>query len=118
MTDYMTVVKATAGTTGFSSTQATPTLTTVRAYFGLLEVTRPTVRFDGVTIEPTSTHIWYIPYEQDVYELDVNSLYVKLEGTKERIFKLDKIENYDESDQWLSLYLIDKGFSENYATWA
>jgi hypothetical protein len=118
MTDYMTIVKATAGTTGFESTQATPTLTTIRSYFGLLEVTRPTVRFDGVTITPISSHIWYIPYEQDIYELDLNSLYVKLEGSKERIFKLDKIEIYDESNQWLLLYLVDKGFSENYATWA
>jgi hypothetical protein len=116
MTDYMTIKSSTAGTTDFGDVQAEPTLATIRSYFGYLETVRPSIRFDGVSIDRTSTHYWYIPYEQDIYELDVNSLFVTKEGTKERIFKLNEIENYDEQDRWLALHLEAKGFSENTAT--
>jgi hypothetical protein len=116
MTDYMTIKKSEQGTTDLDDIQAEPTLTIIRSYFGYLEAVRPSIRFDGVSIDRTSTHYWYIPYEQDIYELDVNSLFVTREGTKERIFKLNEIENYDEQDRWLALHLEAKGFSENGAT--
>jgi hypothetical protein len=43
-------------------------------------------------------------------------LFVTKEGIKERKFKLNEIENYDEQDKWLALHLEAKGFSENAAT--
>ena len=118
MTDYMTIKKSEQGTTDFGDSQADPIMTIIRSYFGYLEVVRPSIRFDGISIDKTSTHYWYIPFEQDVYELDVNSLFVTREGAKERIFKLNEIENYDEQDRWLALHLEAKGFSENTTTGA
>ena len=116
MVDYMTIKKSEAGVTSFDDAQATPTLTAIRSYFGYLEVVRPSIRFDGVSIDRNATHLWYIPFEHDVYEIDVNSLFVTKEGEKERIFKLNECENYDEQNRWLALHLEDKGFSENATT--
>ena len=116
MVDYMSIVRSESGTTDFDNIQAEPTMTVIRSYFGYLEVVRPSIKFNGVSIDRNATHLWYIPFEHDVYELDINSLFVTKEGTKERIFKLNEIENYDEQDRWLALHLEDKGFSENTTT--
>lgn len=115
MTHYGVIVNHEASTTGIGDLQATPVQAVVRGYLGLLEKIRDTVRFAGVSIDRSSTHVFYIPFDLDVYELDVNKLFVLVKGRKERRFKLNKIGDYGEQEKWLVLSLEEKGFSENSA---
>lgn len=93
-----------------------PVFTLIDDPIGELEAVKYTRRFDGVSMEDQSadnfTHVGYIPFDQDIYELDVNTMFVEIEATRNRRFKLKGIQDYDEEGQWLQLKLAETGFSD------
>ena len=109
------------GTNPGQSTQAGFTFTDVARMAGCLEqyLSRNSRRFDGVSTEdsagPAFTHEAYITFDQEVYELDYNTLYVRYEGKRDRLFKLKGIVNYGEQDEWLQLHLQETGFADREA---
>lgn len=98
-------------------TQAEEVFTSVyrgAGYFEGMTMIRPTVRFDGVATADSAgtdfTHFAYIPYDQDIYELDTGSLFVRMGNVRQRLFKLKGIINYGEEDTYLQLKLNETGF--------
>jgi hypothetical protein len=71
---------------------------------------KPVSRFDGVNIIQGATHVCYMKFDETVFELDINSLWVEIEFHKNRRFKLLSIENYLEFDKYLALWLQETGF--------
>ena len=117
MTHYLDIYKHEAATTDFGSLQANPTKTKITSMFGYFEAVKPSLRFDGVVIDDKTTHLFYIAFDQTIYELDVNKLFcLKYNPARNRIFKLSNIENYGERDQWLMLSLEEQGFADKEAT--
>lgn len=86
--------------------------TTVESFAGRIEASRRTPRFDGVNTEDAKTHVAYIPYDQTVYELDLGSLFIRKEGTRDRRFTLKGISPYDEEEHWLEMELRETGFAD------
>ncbi len=113
---FMIKKRTSGGTSPGKSIQPKMVFTDVVDSFGRLEVKKSTRRFDGVSIMDQSqdnfTHAGYIPFDQDVYELDVNTLFVDIEDTRNRRFKLKSIEKYNEGSQWLQLKLAETGFAD------
>lgn len=89
-------------------------MTALSQFAGYLEAAKFTPRFNGVNTQdqstPAFTHAGYIPFDQDTYELDINTFYVKLTKTRSRYFKLKGIKNYGEQDEYLQLQLSETGF--------
>lgn len=117
MTDWIEILsREIQGTEPGGSTQPTETFTAIVSYPGYLEAMKYTPRWDGVsTVDQSAdnfTHVAYIPFDQDVYELDVNKLYVKRSGTRDRYFKLKGIKDYGERDTYLQLQLAETGFTD------
>lgn len=114
MTDYMSIKKREQQGTSPDpdDTSATEKFTTVENYMGYIEAIKPTARYDGVHIDSTITHIAYIPFDQTTYELDLNTLFVDLERQRNRFFKLKRIMNYGEQDEYLALSLTETGFTD------
>jgi hypothetical protein len=112
MTDYMTIKKREQVGIGpdQNDTSATEGFTDVIAYMGYMEAVKPTARFDGVYIDSATTHVGYIPFDQTTYELDNNSLFVELERSRNRLFKMQRIMNFGEQDEYLALFLTETGF--------
>lgn len=90
--------------------------TSVTDFAGYFEPVKATRRFNGVSMEdqsaPNFTHVCYIPYDPDVYELDINTFFVKITRDKSRYFKLKGIINYGEQDEYLQLQLAGTGFTD------
>lgn len=118
MCDYLVIQERKQKPTGLGQPQAGFDFMQINAYDGKIESTKGTKRFDGVTIDPKITHLAYMPFDQEIYELDTNSLFVELERTRNRRYKLDSIRDYGEQEEWLLLYLIDNGFADLEATGA
>lgn len=121
MVDYIEILnREQQGTTIGGESESKQGFTAVDDFAGYLEASKPTRRFDGVSMSdqssPSYTHAGYIPYDQDIYELDVNTLFVRITRDKPRLFKLKAIENYDEQDMYLMLQLSETGFEEKEAT--
>jgi hypothetical protein len=117
MNDYIEVLsRAQKGTSIGGSNEATQEFTVVADPSGHLEAVKGTRRFNGVSMEdqssPSYTHACYIPFDPDVYELDVNSFFVRITRDKPRYFKMKLITNYDESDTYLQLQLAETGFTD------
>lgn len=116
MTDYVMIKRREIQGTTPNTTQADEELTLVADFMGHLEARKPTQRFDGVTISDRVTHVVYIPYDQDIYELDYNTLWVEIEQTRNKNYKMDGIMNLGEQDEYLALFLIERGFVNLEAT--
>ena len=114
MTDYMTIKKREQQGTGPDSNDISSkaVFTDILNQMGYLEAIRPTTRFDGVYIDRATTHIAYVSFDQTVYELDVNSLFIDLERNRNRLFKMQKIMNYGEQDEYLAISLSETGFTD------
>ena len=112
MTDYIVILRREIQGTTVNSEQADELFTEVENYNGHLEAVRPTQRFDGINISTETTHIIYIPFDQSTYELDINTLFADVERTRDRRFKLLKIQNYGEDDNYLALYCKEQGFND------
>ena len=83
---------------------------------GNIEEVKPTDRFNGVNVADGITHIVYVPFEQSIYELDINTLFVELERSKNRRFKMLSVGNLGEQDQYMALYCKETGFVDKEAT--
>lgn len=121
MTDWIEIVKRELQTTEPGYNGDKQLFTSVVNYPGRLEAVKYVPRFDGVNVmdmgSRSFTHVIYIPFDQTVYELDLNTLYVKLTRTRDRLFKLTGgIKDVDEQEQWLELALMETGFSDLEAT--
>jgi len=96
-------------------------LVAVEALSGRLESIGGTTRYQGVNEDDAVTHFGYCGFDQTIYELDRNNLFVKIsgysEGEKNRLFKLKKIEDYGEQRQWLRFHLTETGFDNNEAAY-
>lgn len=112
MDTYLFIKSRQSAGTDIDNLHPTMTFTTVYECMAGFEEVKPTYRFDGITIDSTITHIAYIPFEQSVYELDTNKLFVEKEGQRNRYFKLKPIRDYGEQGEWLVLYLTETGFSD------
>lgn len=92
---------------------ATEQFTVVASFPGALEKVRNTPRFDGITISGERTHFAYMAFDQDIYELDRGSLWLrKTGGSRLRYFKMEAISIYDEYDMWLEMELHETGFAD------
>lgn len=117
MTDLVEIIERDqVGTQPGEALESTPTFTTVVDFAGYLEATKATRRFNGVSMEdqsaPNFTHAGYIPFDQTVYELDVNKFFVKLTRDRSRYFKLKAVRNWGEQDEYLQLNLAETGFTD------
>ena len=117
MQDLVEVLKRVQGTTEVGeSIESSEIFTLVADFAGYLEASKATRRFNGVSMEdqsaPNFTHAGYIPFDQDVYELDVNSFFVRLTRDRSRYFKLKAIKNFGEQDEYLQLQLAETGFDD------
>lgn len=112
MTDYITIKKREIQGTTVNDNQAEESFTDIENFMGYIEAKKPTVRFDGINILNEITHVAYSPFDQTVYELDVNTLFIQVERNRNRIFKLLQIMNYGEQDEYLAYYLKETGFSD------
>jgi hypothetical protein len=123
MKDYCMIISRTLQPSNPDELTMIETLTDVLGVFGKLEDTRPVKRFDGVNYSSNSslTHLFYIPYSQAVYEMDVNTLFLRRKAktnfasAKDRYYKLVGIRNYGEQDEYLILELKETGFSDKLA---
>lgn len=108
------------GTQPGLSIQAEPKFTLVIQYPGTFEAVKDTPRWNGVSVEDQSalnfTHAAYIPFDQDVYELDINTFFVKITRTRDRYFKLKGIMDWGEQEEYLQLKLAETGFVDLKAT--
>lgn len=117
MTDYVEILsRAIQGTEPGLSTQAEPDFSAIAQYAGYLEAVKNTPRWNGVSVEDQSafnfTHAGYIPFDQTIYELDINTFYVKITRQRARYFKLKGIMNWGEQDEYLQLQLAETGFAD------
>jgi len=120
MNDYLLILsRAITGTEPGQSIQASETFTQIVDYAGYLEASKPTQRWNGVSMEdqsaPNYTHVCYIPFDPVTYKLDVGKLFVKKQGDTsdlDRLFKLKSINNFGEQDEYLQLRLAETGFAE------
>lgn len=116
MTDFVLIKRRAIQGTTPNTTQATEAFTDVADFMGHLEVRNPTKRFDGVVISDKVTHVVYIPYDQDIYEEDYNTLWVEVEQTRNKNYKMDGVLNVGEQDEYLALFLVERGFVDLEAT--
>jgi hypothetical protein len=114
MSDFGTIKRRTQqGITGDpNDNQSSVSFTAIANYLGYLEAVKPTARFDGVYIDNTTTHVYYTPFDQTTYELDKNSLFVEIERTRNRLFKMQRIMNYGEQDEYLAIFMQETGFAD------
>ena len=117
MNDYIEILsRVQKGTEIGGSPEAAEDFTIVIDYAGVLEAVKSTKRFNGVSMEdqsaPNFTHASYIPFDQDVYELDINTFFVKITRDKSRYFKLKGITNWGEQDEYLQMQLAETGFAD------
>ena len=117
MNDYIEILsRVQKGTEIGGSPEATEDFTTVIDFAGVLEAVKSSRRFNGVSMAdqsaPNFTHASYIPFDPDVYELDINTLFVKITRDKARYFKLKGITNWGEQDEYLQLQIAETGFAD------
>lgn len=112
MTDYIIIKNRTLQGTTSNRKKAVEDFVVVDNVFGYLEAVSATTRFNGINIESNITHLVYIPFDQTIYELDKNTLFAEVERTRSRLFKLEKIMNYGEQDEYLVLYCKETGFAD------
>jgi hypothetical protein len=96
----------------------TESFTLILNSFGHLENLRGIQRFGGVGIKDSITHVFYMPYDTTVYELDLGTLwlgYQSVKETKEIYYKLEDLQPYGVDDKYLALYLVERGFNTNEA---
>jgi hypothetical protein len=110
MDDFITIYNRELQGTSLDGEQAKPQFTEVSTAMGKLEARNPTQRFDGIVINNAITHAVYIPFTQQIYELDRNTLFVEYESTRNRWFKLLSIMNLGEQDEYLALMVKETGF--------
>jgi hypothetical protein len=72
-----------------------------------------TSRFNGVNIrEGTITHVFYMHYDDDLYWMDKNTLFIDYQpygNSKVRRFKLLSIKILDEGGEWMALQASERG---------
>lgn len=112
MTDYVSIQRRELQGTTVNNTYAEEQFTEVDNFNGHLEARMPTQRFDGINMTDSMTHVIYIPFDQTIYELDRNTMFAEVEKTRNRFFKLLKIMNYGEDDEYLALFCKETGFSD------
>jgi hypothetical protein len=118
MTDYVKIKQRAKKriTADTNDIQSEMSFTSIINFMGYLEAIQPTARISGVYIDNTTTHICYIPFDLTTYKLDVGKLYAEVEQQANRNFKLKKIMNYGEQDEYLALFLSETGFTDVKAT--
>ena len=120
MQDYLIILsRAIAGTEPGLSNQPGEVFTQIDNPAGYIEASKPTPRWNGVSTAdqsaPNFTHVAYIPFDPDIYKLDVGTLFVKKPGDTsdlDRLFKLKGINNWGEQDEYLQLTLAETGFND------
>jgi len=115
MTDLIEILsRAIQGTEPGLSADPTEAFTPIVSYAGYLEEKKFTPRWDGVSTEDQSagnfTHVAYVPYDQTVYELDINTLFVRITDTRNKLYKLKGIKEY--GDYYIQLQLAETGFED------
>ena len=112
MCNYIKVLNRTQTPGGWESNTPIETFEIKYTMMGYIEAIKPTSRFNGINIADGITHLVYLPFEQTIYELDRNSLYIEIERQKNRRFKLEQIEDYGEQGNYLVLYCRELGFTD------
>jgi len=110
MTDYIMIKSRVQQGSGVDETDISHTFTNIANYMGYLEDRNPVQRFDGIVIGDNVTHIIYIPYEQEVYELDKNTIFIEVESTRNKYYKPLSMIEYNE--QYLAFYCMETGFTD------
>lgn len=113
MTDLLEIVKREQQPRQAGEGQASEGFTSISDSLGYLEDANGTPRFDGVSIADGVTHAGYIPFDQDIFELDRGSLWVRYTGTnRTRLFKLIRVQDYHEQEEYILLQLTERGFDD------
>jgi hypothetical protein len=121
MKDYCTIISRDLQPSSPDSIENIEVMTDIMGMDGKLEDISFVTRFDGVNIANGATHLYYIPYQQSIYELDINNLFVRrkckvgLPKDKDRYYKMLGIRNYGEQDQYNILQLKETGFTNKLA---
>lgn len=118
MEDYVTIYENVLQETTLTQNQAQPEKNVLLSIFGRLEEVNALARYAGIkmtnnTPEGKSSHVVYIPFEQSIFELDINRFFIKVERTvRSRLFKMNKISNYGEQDEYLAVWCNETGFDD------
>jgi hypothetical protein len=121
MRNFVHIQQRAIQNTGYNDSQPTEKFIDIWQTFSKLVDLKDVSRFAGVVIDQSMTHACYIPYYAKIYELDINTLFLKKSGTfyaKDKLYKLKTIRNYGEQDEYMILFLEERGFTENTAVQA
>jgi len=82
---------------------------------GRLKTIAPTSRMYGVNIDKTTiTHLAYMNFDYNIFELELNTLYIAVEypyGNGNRLFKALKTEDVSEMQKFLLCYCAETGYT-------
>lgn len=116
MNTYVEILSRELQPTSINNDTTVEEFSDIAQFLGYIEETKSTPRWNGVSTHdqsgPATTHAAYIPFDQTVYELDINKLYIRISGTRNRLLKLKGIKNYDEEDKYILMYLDETGFED------
>jgi hypothetical protein len=113
--NYVHILQRVLNETTIGQIEPTVSFTEIWACFAKIETIKPTVRFDGVTIEDMPTHICILPFYQVVFDLDLNTLFIKDDKTVPRYYKLKSIEDIGNQNQFIEIYMKETGRTEQEA---
>jgi len=114
MTDFGIVYEKAIQGTSANQSQASIKLTFNCDCMGRLEAVKPTSRIDGIAINSQTTHLYYMPFDNDVFNLNIDTLYIEVEKSvsRNRFFKVQAILNLDEQDEYIVFTMAERGFAE------
>lgn len=109
------------GTTDPTALASTETFEDLYSMAGVLESANYSgslgAFISGVNTGDTITHEAYFPFEETLFELGIDKLFIYVEySTRGRRFKVKGIEPYGAGNKWLKVSLVEKGFADKEAT--
>lgn len=117
MNKYFTIYSNELQETTTNQNQSDNTKTVLFNMLGEIENIKATARYAGVKMTPNepegkSSNVIYIPFEQDIYELDINKLFIEMEAKRNRLFKMNKITDLNNQEEYLAIWCNETGFSD------
>lgn len=118
--NYIQIKQRRINSPKLGSLEPLETFNTVASLYSAMIPRQATARFNGVNVEEgTTTHLFYVRYDDDLFWLDRNSLFIDYEGygaTKTRRFKLLSIQVLDEANEWMVINASARGDASLEAT--
>ena len=115
MDKYCIIYRNELQETTINQNQSDNTKTVLFNMIGAIENINATARYAGVKMtanapEGKSSHVVYIPFEQSIYELDINRLFIEVEMKRNRLFKMNKIADLNDQEEYLAIWCNETGF--------